>query len=82
VLNVGAKLETEIELKTPFIEWSKTGITEPSLELGVPYDIVWSCHCDEEPACGTCDACAFRLGVFRNDGSRYPIAYAERSVFS
>lgn len=23
-----------------------------------------------EPACGTCDACAFRLEAFRNAGSR------------
>jgi len=43
--------------------------------------MTWSCYRDEEPACGTCDACAFRLEAFRNAGSRDPIAYAEGRSF-
>jgi len=30
--------------------------------------MTWSCYRDEEPACGTCDACAFRLEAFRKLG--------------
>ncbi len=71
------KPEMDIELKVPFVEWSKTEIAERGLELGVPYEMTWSCYCDEEPACGTCDACAFR-----NAGLRDPIGYAERPEFS
>lgn len=52
------------------------------LEPGVPYEMMRSCYRDEEPACGTCDACAFRLEAFRNAGSRDPTAYAERPEFS
>lgn len=78
VIDVGTKPETEIELKAPFVEWSKTEIAERGLELDVPYDITWSCYRDDAPACGTCDACAFRLESFRNAGSRDPIEYAER----
>jgi len=78
VIDVGTKPETEIELKAPFVEWSKTEIAERGLKLNVPYDITWSCYRDEAPACGTCDACAFRLEAFRNAGSRDPIEYAER----
>jgi len=78
VIDVGTKPETEIELKAPFVEWSKTEIAERGLELDVPYDITWSCYRDEAPACGTCDACAFRLEAFRNAGVRDPIKYAER----
>lgn len=74
VIDVGTKPETEIELKTPFVEWSKTEIAERGLEPDVPYEMTWSCYRDEEPACGTCDACAFRLEVFRNAGSSDPIA--------
>jgi len=77
-----AKPETEIELKAPFVEWSKTEIAERGLELGVPYEMTWSCYRDEEPACGTCDACAFRLEAFRNARSHDPIGYAERPKFS
>ena len=76
VIDVGTKPETA------FVEWSKTEIAERGLDLGVPYDMTWSCYRDDEPACGTCDACAFRLEAFRNAGSRDPIAYAERPDFS
>jgi len=47
------------------------------LEFGVPYEITGSCYRDKEPACGTCDACAFR-----NAGSQDPISHAERPEFS
>jgi 7-cyano-7-deazaguanine synthase len=82
VIDVGTKPETEIELKAAFVEWSKTEIAERGLDLGVPYEMTWSCYRDEEPACGTCDACVFRLEAFRNAGSRDPIAYAQRPDFS
>jgi len=78
VIDAGTKPETKIELLAPFVEWSKTEIAERGLELGVPYELTWSCYRDVEPACGTCDACAFRLEAFRDAGSRDPIGYAER----
>jgi 7-cyano-7-deazaguanine synthase len=81
VIDVGTKPETEITLEAPFVEWSKTDIAERGLELGVPYELTWSCYRDETPACGTCDACAFRLEAFRNAGSQDPIDYAERPEF-
>ena len=81
VINVGTKPETEIELIAPFVEWSKTDIAACGLELGVPYELTWSCYRDEGPACGTCDSCAFRLKAFRQAGSRDPIDYAERPEY-
>jgi 7-cyano-7-deazaguanine synthase len=41
VIDVGTKPETEIELKTLLVEWSKTEIAERGLELGVPYGMTW-----------------------------------------
>jgi 7-cyano-7-deazaguanine synthase len=82
VIDAGTKPDTEISLEAPFVEWSKTDIAERGLELGVPYEITWSCYRDEAPACGTCDACAFRLEAFRQAGSRDPIEYAERPAFN
>jgi 7-cyano-7-deazaguanine synthase len=81
VIDVGTKPGTEISLEAPFVEWSKTDIAEHGLGLGVPYEITWSCYRDEAPACGTCDACAFRLEAFRKAGSEDPIEYAERPVY-
>ena len=82
VIDVGTKPETDIELVAPFVEWSKTEIAERGLELGVPYEMTWSCYRDEAPACGTCDSCAFRLQAFRNAGSRDPIQYGERPTYN
>lgn len=81
VIDVGTKPETDIELVTPFVDWSKTQIAERGLELAVPYERTWSCYREESPACGTCDACVFRLEAFSSAGSPDPIEYAERSTF-
>jgi 7-cyano-7-deazaguanine synthase len=78
VIDVGTKPETEIELMAPFVEWTKTEIAERGLALEVPYEITWSCYREEAPACGTCDACAFRLQAFQRAGVEDPIEYAER----
>ena len=82
VIDVGTRPETDIELVAPFVEWSKTDIAERGLELGVPYEDTWSCYRDDPPACGTCDACAFRLQAFQNLGERDPVAYAERPDYT
>jgi 7-cyano-7-deazaguanine synthase len=78
IVDTGTKDETSITVEAPFVEWSKTDIAERGLEFDVPYDLTWSCYRDEEPACGTCDACAFRLQAFQNLSERDPIEYAER----
>lgn len=82
VVDVGTKPETEISIKAPFVELSKTDIAERGLELDVPYEHTWSCYRDEEPACGTCDACAFRLQAFQNLGERDPIEYGDRPDYT
>jgi 7-cyano-7-deazaguanine synthase len=81
VVEVGTKPDTEIGIEAPFVELSKTDIAERGLELGVPYEDTWSCYREEAPACGTCDACAFRLQAFQNLGERDPIEYVERPEY-
>mgnify|MGYP000669337194 CR=1 FL=1 len=81
VIDVGTKPATEIDLVAPFVEWSKTDIAARGLELGVPYEHTWSCYRAEAPACGTCDACAFRLQAFQNLGVPDPIEYEERPEY-
>ncbi len=81
VVDVGTKPETEITIEAPFVEWSKTDIADHGVDLGVPYEHTWSCYRDDEPACGTCDSCAFRLQAFQTVGVRDPIDYAERPSY-
>jgi 7-cyano-7-deazaguanine synthase len=82
VVDVGTKSGTDISVEAPFVEWSKTDIAERGLELGVPYEHTWSCYRDEAPACGTCDACAFRLQAFQRLDERDPISYADRPDYT
>ncbi|WP_246999325.1 7-cyano-7-deazaguanine synthase QueC [Halosolutus gelatinilyticus] len=82
VADVGTKPETEIAIEAPFVDWSKTDIADRGVELDVPFEHTWSCYRENEPACGTCDACAFRLQAFQNVGVRDPIAYAERPTYA
>ena len=82
VIDAGTKPDTDIDLVAPFVEWSKTDIADRGVELGVPYEDTWSCYRDDEPACGTCDACAFRLEAFQRIGERDPIEYAERPEYA
>ena len=81
VADVGTADDTEIAIEAPFVERSKTDIAERGLELGVPYELTWSCYRDEAPACGTCDACAYRLEAFQRLGERDPIEYRERPEY-
>lgn len=81
VIDVGTRPDTEIELVVPFVEASKTDILRRGLDLGVPYEHTWSCYRADEPACGTCEACALRLRAFERLGVRDPIAYEERPEY-
>lgn len=82
VVDAGTKPNTNIEVLAPFVEWSKTDIARHGLELGVPYERTWSCYRSEEPACGTCDACAFRLEAFQRLDERDPIPYETRPDYT
>jgi len=82
VIDAGTKPDTDIELVAPFVEWSKTEIAERGQELDVPYEQTWSCYRESPPACGTCDACAYRLEAFQRIGVRDPIEYAQRPEYA
>lgn len=80
VVDVGTKPSTEIDLRAPFVEWSKAEVVQRGLDLGVPYGSTWSCYRETAPACGTCDSCVRRLEAFAEAGARDPIEYAEGST--
>ncbi|SNZ13433.1 7-cyano-7-deazaguanine synthase [Natronoarchaeum philippinense] len=82
VVDAGTKPDTEIEIAAPFAELSKTDIADLGRDLGVPYELTWSCYREEAPACGTCDACAYRLEAFQRVGVRDPIEYERRPEYA
>ncbi len=75
VVELGTRPETRIQLKTPLIHLDKAGIIRLGLELGVPFDLTWSCYVNEETACGRCSSCVLRLKGFAAAGAADPIPY-------
>lgn len=49
-----------IELRTPFITWTKRDIARRAVELGVPVDLTYSCYEGAQFPCGECGACRSR----------------------
>ena len=65
-----------IEIRTPLIQMSKADIVRKGEELGVPWELTWSCYLGEAKACGVCDSCQLRLRGFREAGVKDPLPYA------
>lgn len=65
----------KIEIKAPLLEMTKADIIRKGMELGVPYELTWSCYKGGGKACGRCDSCLLRLKGFREAGYSDPIEY-------
>lgn len=59
----------------PLLYMNKAEIIHTGTELGVPYELTWSCYEGEELACGRCDSCLLRLNGFAETGLQDPIRY-------
>lgn len=79
VIDLGTADTTSIRLETPFVGLSKTDILRIGTDLGVPYDLTWSCYQGEEEACGVCGSCHFRQAAFAELGLQDPIPHRGRS---
>ncbi|MCX7880323.1 MAG: 7-cyano-7-deazaguanine synthase QueC [Ignavibacteria bacterium] len=77
-INEGTKPETNIKIMTPLINMSKKDIVLLGLELGVPFELTWSCYKEIEFACGECDSCALRLRGFQQAGAEDPLKYLRK----
>jgi len=45
------------------------------VELGVPFELTWSCYQGEDAACGLCESCVLRRRGFLSAGVVDPIRY-------
>jgi len=60
----------------PFIHKTKTDIAALGAQLGVPWDLTWSCYRGDVYHCGTCGTCVERREAFHDAGVDDPTAYA------
>ncbi len=64
-----------IEVIAPLLHMTKAEIIKKGKELGVPYELTWSCYRGGEKACGKCDSCLLRLKGFMEAGLYDPLEY-------
>jgi 7-cyano-7-deazaguanine synthase len=68
------------ELLAPLVQMSKADIVRLGSELGVPWNLTWSCYMGGEAACGVCDSCRLRLKGFAEAGQIDPLQYASTPI--
>jgi 7-cyano-7-deazaguanine synthase len=74
VIKAGTR-EGRIQVVTPLIAMRKVEIVRLGMELGVPFDLTWSCYSREDKACGVCESCVLRRRAFAEAKTQDPIPY-------
>ncbi|MFH7028103.1 MAG: 7-cyano-7-deazaguanine synthase QueC [Heteroscytonema crispum UTEX LB 1556] len=78
VFRLGTKQGREgqpTNIVAPLINLKKTEIIQLGNQLGVPWELTWSCYAGGDVACGVCDSCLLRLAAFAELGLQDPLAY-------
>ena len=66
----------KVSLYRPFVDKSKADIAKLGHELGVPFEMTWSCYKGKELHCGKCGTCVERREAFHLAGVEDPTIYA------
>ena len=64
-----------LRIEAPFIDQPKARVVAVGQEIGVPFELTWSCYEGRDKACGVCGTCRDRLEAFRINGLTDPIEY-------
>lgn len=62
----------QLKIEAPFVKMTKAEVIKMGLELGVPYDLTWSCYEGGERPCGKCATCIDRQAAFEANGMTDP----------
>lgn len=62
----------QLRIEAPFVNLNKADVVKIGLELGVPYDLTWSCYEGGDKPCGKCGTCIDRAAAFQANGVEDP----------
>jgi 7-cyano-7-deazaguanine synthase len=62
-----------VKIYAPFSKMTKGDIAKRGLELGVPFQLTWTCYEGKEVPCGKCGACSERKEAFEFAGVADPL---------
>lgn len=65
----------QLRIEAPFVKKNKKDIVKLGLELGVPYELTWSCYEGGDKPCGVCGTCRDRIAAFEENGVKDPLKY-------
>ena len=54
----------QLKIGAPFVKLNKAEVVKMGLELGVPYELTWSCYEGGDRPCGKCGTCLDRAKAF------------------
>ena len=63
----------KVKIVAPFVSCNKAGVVKKGLELGVPYELTWSCYKGGDKPCGKCGTCIDRIKAFKENGMEDPL---------
>lgn len=63
----------QLVIEAPFVGTNKAGVVKLGLDIGVPYELTWSCYEGHDKPCGQCGTCIDRIAAFEKNGVKDPL---------
>ncbi|MBQ8967537.1 7-cyano-7-deazaguanine synthase QueC [Ruminococcus sp.] len=67
----------QLKIEAPFVSMTKADVVKKGAELGVPFELTWSCYEGGDKPCGVCGTCRDRIAAFEANGLIDPLMKGE-----